>query len=100
MARIIRCSSQTEKRRACRQTFRVNRRDSRSRVPRRECRFKLPNPVRFPCKNPVHPFIGLSVTLTPRFRTRPLQLECPADPPPGAVTSGFARTRKTELEAP
>ncbi len=63
-------------------------------------RFKLPNPVWFPCKNPVHPFIGLSVTLTPRFRTRPLQLECPADPPPGAVTSGFARTRKTELEAP
>lgn len=63
-------------------------------------RFKLPNPVRFPCKNPVHPFIGLSVTLTPRFRTRPLQLECPADPPPGAVTSGFARTRETELETP
>lgn len=57
-------------------------------------RFKLPNPVRFPCKNPVHPFIGLTVTLTPRFRTRPLQLECPADPPPGAVTSGLARTRK------
>jgi SAM-dependent methyltransferase len=62
-------------------------------------RLRLPDPVRFPCRNPVHPFLGLSVELTPRFRTRPLLLECPADPPPGAVAGGLARNRETVMGA-
>lgn len=44
---------------------------------------------------PFGAYAGMSVTLIPRFRTRPLEIPCEAEPPNAAV-AGLARTKCSE----
>ncbi|MGE0086700.1 MAG: class I SAM-dependent methyltransferase [Desulfococcaceae bacterium] len=45
-------------------------------------------------KNPLSPFIGMTVIPVPRFRTRPLELKCRPSPAAGTV-AGLARSKRS-----
>jgi len=57
--------------------------------------FHVPGQFEVFSKNPLSPFIGMTIIPVPRFRTRPLELKCRPSPASGTV-AGLARSKRSQ----